>query len=67
LVVIGLVLLIIILTRMNRKKLGITKRRCPECKRRMKDDWDDCPFCKYMPKKQKKEKKKEEDKKDQYA
>ncbi len=25
------------------------KRRCPACKRVMKDDWDECLFCKYTP------------------
>ena len=67
-IVAGLIVLFIILKRMNRKKMGITKRRCPDCKRRMKDDWDDCPFCKYLPKKDKKKKKdKEKEEKKDYA
>jgi hypothetical protein len=44
--------------------MGITSRRCPECNNRMKDSWDSCPFCRYLPnikkKKAKKEEKKEE-------
>jgi hypothetical protein len=40
-----------------RKRMGITRRRCPVCKRRMKDSWDDCPFCRYLPPKKQKRKK----------
>jgi hypothetical protein len=47
----------------KRKRIGITRRRCPVCGNRMKDSWDSCPFCRYLPdiakknqKKQKKEK-----------
>ena len=25
------------------------KRKCPKCKQVMKDEWDECVFCKYMP------------------
>lgn len=25
------------------------KRKCPQCKRIMQDEWDECHFCKYMP------------------
>lgn len=41
----------------KRKRMGITKRKCPDCGNRMKDTWDDCPFCKYMPDVKKKKKK----------
>lgn len=40
-----------------RKSLGINKRRCPACGNRMKDSWDYCPFCKYLPDIKKKKKK----------
>ncbi|WP_157703196.1 VWA domain-containing protein [Alkalispirochaeta alkalica] len=39
--------------RAERRKMGITKRKCPDCKRRMKDDWEFCPFCRYIPPKKK--------------
>jgi hypothetical protein len=42
----------------KRKRMGITRRRCPACKRRMKDSWDECPFCKYLPQKKRKPKEK---------
>jgi hypothetical protein len=51
-----LVLVVIILRIRKRRAMGITKRRCPECKNLMKDTWDSCPFCRYMPKKKKKKK-----------
>lgn len=50
------VLLAIIFRIRKRKAMGITKRRCPECKNLMKDNWDSCPFCRYMPQKKKKKK-----------
>ena len=51
-------LVIFLIHRKNqRKKMGITKRKCPKCKRRMKDDWDECIFCKYLPSKKKNRKK----------
>ena len=44
-----------ILIRMRkRRRMGITRRRCPVCKIRMKDSWDECPFCKYLPQKKRK-------------
>jgi hypothetical protein len=64
-VVVGIavsVVLVIILRIRKRKKMGITSRRCPECHNRMKDSWDSCPFCRYLPnikKKMKKKKKKD--------
>jgi flagellar basal body-associated protein FliL len=47
----------------QRKALGISDRRCPDCGRRMKDDWDFCPFCRYLvhDKRRKKKKNKDED------
>ncbi|MDC7241491.1 MAG: hypothetical protein PQJ50_14135 [Spirochaetales bacterium] len=59
-VVILILILLMILGRMRlRKSLGISKRRCPECKRRMKDDWEFCPFCRYLPPKKKRKKSEE--------
>jgi hypothetical protein len=66
-VILGVVLFIIILSVVlalifriqKRKRMGITRRRCPECHNRMKDSWDSCPFCRYLPNKKKKKEKKE--------
>jgi len=62
--VILLIILLIVLSLISRiklrKSLGIGKRRCPDCKRRMKDDWEFCPFCRYLPPKKKHRKKDEE-------
>ena len=55
-----LIIMILILRKKARQRIGITNRKCPVCKRKMKDDWDECVFCKYLPKKKKKNKKKEE-------
>jgi hypothetical protein len=54
-----LVVLYIVQKIMKRKRMGITSRRCPDCRSRMKDSWDSCPFCRYLPdvKKKKKQKK----------
>ena len=52
-----LVVLFIISKIQIRKAMGITKRRCPVCGNRMKDSWDYCPFCKYLPDIKKKKKK----------
>ena len=51
-VVIGLILVILIIRKKRRQKIGITKRRCPDCSMRMKDDWEFCPFCAYLSEKQ---------------
>ena len=40
--------------------MGITKRRCPDCGNIMKDSWEDCPFCIYMPDLKKKRKSRKE-------
>lgn len=58
LIMIGIIILLLLFRRRSRFKLGITKNKCPVCKRRMKDDWDECIFCKYLPPKKKKKKKK---------
>ncbi len=56
----ALILLVIFSRIRLRKRLGIGKRRCPDCKRRMRDDWEFCPFCRYLePKKNKKNSKEE--------
>jgi len=59
-VVAAIVLLILIVRKKNRIFMGITGRKCPVCKRRMKDDWDECIFCKYLPAKAVKSKNLEE-------
>ena len=67
LIVAGIVFGVLFLRKAKRKRMGITNRRCPECGNLMKDSWDDCPFCKYLPdikKKPKKEKKDKKSKKD---
>jgi hypothetical protein len=38
----------------KRKGMGITRRRCPTCHNLMKDSWDSCPFCRYLPSAKKK-------------
>jgi hypothetical protein len=62
LVIIIIVIVLSIIFRIRkRKRMGITRRRCPDCHCRMKDSWDACPFCRYLPdvkKKKPKEKKK---------
>lgn len=50
--------------RAQRRRMGISKRKCPDCRRRMKDDWEFCPFCRYLPpgkKRRRKRKQEEED------
>lgn len=61
---IALIVLILLLRHVERKKMGIGKRRCPDCRRRMKDDWEFCPFCAYLlvdRRRRKKNKKAQED------
>lgn len=55
--VIVIIVLIIITKIKIRKAMGITKRRCPDCRFLMKDSWDYCPFCRYIPDIKKKNKK----------
>ena len=59
--IIVLIILLILSKIKKRHAMGITKRRCPVCGNRMKDSWDYCPFCKYLPdiKKKKNKSKKE--------
>jgi hypothetical protein len=52
-----IIVLVIVSRSMKRKAIGITKRRCPDCGSYMKDNWDFCPFCRYLPAKKKKKKK----------
>ena len=49
-----LIVLAVIFRIRKRKKMGITRRRCPDCRNRMKDSWDSCPFCRYIPDSKKK-------------
>jgi hypothetical protein len=61
LLVIALIVLLAILHKIaERKRMGITKRRCPDCRHLMKDSWDSCPFCKYIPDLKKKKKRKKD-------
>ncbi len=46
LLVIAGILLAILRRISKRKKMGITKRKCPDCGNIMKDSWEDCAFCK---------------------
>ncbi len=64
LVVAAFIVLTILSRRKERRAMGIVKRRCEDCGRRMRDDWDFCPFCRYLKndKKRKKKKKKKKDK-----
>lgn len=48
-ILIVIIVLLIIHKIQVRKRMGITRRRCPVCHRLMKDTWDNCPFCKYLP------------------
>ncbi|MDR3200521.1 MAG: VWA domain-containing protein [Spirochaetales bacterium] len=52
--IVCLIVLHIVLRIRKRRRMGISRRRCPLCKRRMKDSWDECPFCKYLPPKKNK-------------
>lgn len=55
-VLIVFIIILILVRKKQRELMGITKRKCPVCKCRMKDDWDECHFCKYLPKSNKKKK-----------
>lgn len=57
--IIIIIIMLLVFRKSERKKMGITNRKCPDCKRRMKDDWDECLFCKYLPSKKAKKKKKD--------
>jgi hypothetical protein len=61
LIIVALMALYIILMRKRgRRLMGISGKRCPDCHTLLKDSWDSCPFCKYVPgiRKYKKEEKK---------
>jgi VWFA-related protein len=48
--VVGGVFLVIIGRNVQRKKAGTAqKKKCKECGRIQKDDWNECLFCKYLP------------------
>lgn len=47
--IIVLVIIYFLNKRASRRRMGITKRRCPDCGFVMKDNWETCPFCLYMP------------------
>ena len=51
-----LIILAIIRKISLRKRMGITRRKCSVCGSIMKDNWDSCPFCKYLPDMKKKKK-----------
>ncbi len=63
LVIVGAVLFLLWQSKKRRVKMGITARRCPDCGSRMKDDWENCPFCAYIPNLKKRALKKKEKKK----
>jgi hypothetical protein len=52
-IIVVIIILFILRLRRIRKELGISKRKCPKCNRLMKDEWDECQFCKYLPPKKK--------------
>lgn len=56
-IIIVLVIFLVLSKIKKRQAMGITKRRCSNCGNRMKDSWDYCPFCRYLPNKNKKQKK----------
>ena len=54
LAVAAVIVLIVIARIARRKAMGITRRKCPDCGAVMKDLWESCPFCRYMPELKKK-------------
>jgi|GEM_PF-1158182 len=62
LLIVLFILLTILSRRKERKAMGIGKRRCPDCGRRMKDDWEFCPFCRYLKNDKKRKKRQPKDK-----
>jgi hypothetical protein len=63
-VLVAVVIISLLRRRIKRKRMGITRRWCKDCRIRMKDSWDSCPFCRYLPNIKKKKKEKEALKKD---
>ena len=55
--IIFIIVFLIIIKIKKRRAMGITKRKCPVCGNRMKDSWDYCPFCRYLPDIKKKKRK----------
>jgi len=55
-VLVAVIVIFLIRRMLKRKKMGISRRRCPECGHLMKDTWDSCPFCRYLPNLKKKKK-----------
>lgn len=49
LIVALVVFLFILRRRAVRRTIGISNRKCEVCGRRMKDDWDECLFCRWLP------------------
>ncbi|MCR5437779.1 MAG: VWA domain-containing protein [Treponema sp.] len=47
--IIAVIILFILYRIIKRRNMGITKRRCKICGNIMKDNWESCPFCKYLP------------------
>lgn len=59
LVAIAVIIVLLIVSKIRKRRaMGITKRRCPDCGNIMKDSWDYCPFCRYLPDIKKKKHKK---------
>lgn len=54
LAIVAVIVLIVIVRVARRKSMGITRRKCPDCGAVMKDSWESCPFCRYMPELKKK-------------
>lgn len=54
LAVVAVIVLIVIVRVARRRAMGITKQKCPDCGAVMKDSWESCPFCRYMPELKKK-------------
>lgn len=48
-VIVFIIIFIIFQKIRKRRSIGITRRKCPDCKNIMKDSWETCPFCKYLP------------------
>lgn len=56
LIILCIILLLIFQKVRKRRSMGITRRKCGGCGNIMKDSWEDCPFCKYIPQVKKKKK-----------
>lgn len=47
--IIAIVILCVLYRITKRRNMGITRRKCKICGNIMKDNWESCPFCKYLP------------------